>query len=99
MDRGAWQATVHGVAKSQTGLSDFHLFCLKQMSNYESQNYLQDCCVLSSGLRKPQRSRLFLLGKEKQKKKKKGCRKFLVSIVFSLVGFVCVFWKSLHIRK
>ena len=24
MDRGAWQATVHGVAKSQTWLSDFH---------------------------------------------------------------------------
>ena len=24
MDRGAWWATVHGVAKSQTGLSDFH---------------------------------------------------------------------------
>ena len=23
MDRRAWQATVHGVAKSQTGLSDF----------------------------------------------------------------------------
>ena len=23
MDRGAWQATVHGVAKSRTGLSDF----------------------------------------------------------------------------
>ena len=22
MDRGAWQATVHGVAKSRTGLSD-----------------------------------------------------------------------------
>ena len=22
MDRGAWQATVHGIAKSQTGLSD-----------------------------------------------------------------------------
>ena len=22
MDRGAWQATVHGVAKSQTGLND-----------------------------------------------------------------------------
>ena len=22
MDRGAWRATVHGVAKSQTGLSD-----------------------------------------------------------------------------
>ena len=24
MDREAWQATVHGVAKSQTRLSDFH---------------------------------------------------------------------------
>ena len=24
MDRGAWQATVHGVAKSWTQLSDFH---------------------------------------------------------------------------
>ena len=25
MDRGAWQATVHGVAKSQTQLSDSHI--------------------------------------------------------------------------
>ena len=25
-DRGAWQATVHGVAKSQTQLSDFTFF-------------------------------------------------------------------------
>ena len=24
MGRGAWQATAHGTAKSQTGLSDFH---------------------------------------------------------------------------
>ena len=24
MDKAAWQATVHGVAKSQTQLSDFH---------------------------------------------------------------------------
>jgi len=24
MDRGAWQATVHRAAKSQTGLNDFH---------------------------------------------------------------------------
>ena len=24
MDKGAWQATVHGVTKSQTQLSDFH---------------------------------------------------------------------------
>jgi len=26
IDRGAWQATVHGVAKSQTRLSDFTFF-------------------------------------------------------------------------
>ena len=25
MDRGAWEVTVHGVTKSQTRLSDFHL--------------------------------------------------------------------------
>ena len=24
MDRGAWQATVHGIAKSRTRMSDFH---------------------------------------------------------------------------
>ena len=28
MDRGAWQATVHGVAKSQRGLSNFHFLFL-----------------------------------------------------------------------
>ena len=26
MDRGAWKATVHGVAKSQIGLSDYHFW-------------------------------------------------------------------------
>ena len=26
MDRGAWQATVHGVVKSQTRLNDFHFY-------------------------------------------------------------------------
>ena len=25
MDRGTWQATAHGVTKSQTQLSDFHI--------------------------------------------------------------------------
>ena len=25
MDRGAWQATVHGITESRTQLSDFHL--------------------------------------------------------------------------
>ena len=28
MDRGVWQATVHGVVKSQTELSDFHILCV-----------------------------------------------------------------------
>ena len=27
MDRGAWRATVHGVAKSQTRLSHYHYHC------------------------------------------------------------------------
>ena len=34
MDRGAWQATVHGVTKHRTPLSDFHkLFILLWFSN------------------------------------------------------------------
>ena len=37
MDGGAWQATVHGVAKSQTKLSDFtHYYMSPHMC------YLQD---------------------------------------------------------
>ena len=32
MDRGAWQATVHGVAMSQTQLSNFH-FPLQDVIN------------------------------------------------------------------
>ena len=29
MDRGAWQAKAHGVAKSRTQLSDFHFLSVK----------------------------------------------------------------------
>ena len=41
MDRGAWWAAVHGVAKSQTQLSDFtftfHFYALeKEMTTYSS---------------------------------------------------------------
>ena len=32
MDRGAWQATIHGVAKSQTQLSDFHYTVYHKLS-------------------------------------------------------------------
>ena len=34
MDRGAWWATVHGVAKSQTGLSDKHFHTFTFLSIY-----------------------------------------------------------------
>ena len=38
MDRGAWRATVHVVAKSQTQLNDFH-FSLHRLSNCGAQAY------------------------------------------------------------
>ena len=41
MDRGAWQATVHGVTKYQIPLSDFHfhkLFILLWFSNNKFEN-------------------------------------------------------------
>ena len=40
MDGGAWEAAVHGVAKSQTRLSDFtftfHFHALKEMATHSS---------------------------------------------------------------
>ena len=41
MDGGAWQATVHGVAKSQTLLSDFTFFSfiLNQLYEYFKETY------------------------------------------------------------
>ena len=37
MDRGAWQATVHGVVKSRTQLSDFTFLTLeKEMATHSS---------------------------------------------------------------
>ena len=38
MDRGAWQAAVHGVAKSWTRLSDFHFACLLEVFLYFSHD-------------------------------------------------------------
>ena len=37
MDRGAWWATVHGVTKSQTQLSDFHFTSLSKYPIEEQQ--------------------------------------------------------------
>ena len=38
MDRGTWQAEVHGVAKSWTQLSDFHFACLIEVFLYFSHD-------------------------------------------------------------
>ena len=38
MDKGAWQATVHGVAKSRTQLSDFSLYSLWIFLNFKIFN-------------------------------------------------------------
>ena len=53
MDRGAWRATVHGVEKNWTWLSDFYYYLLltikaqfslstNYFSNYKAQIYLTD---------------------------------------------------------
>ena len=34
MDRGAWQVTVHGVAKSRTQLGNFYYNSRKQIGKY-----------------------------------------------------------------
>ena len=38
MDRGAWQVTVHGVAKSQTRLSDFTFTFTSQSNGNKTKN-------------------------------------------------------------
>ena len=38
MDRGAWWATVHGVAKSRTRLSDFTFFHLHSLKTSDFQS-------------------------------------------------------------
>ena len=40
MDRGAWWATVHEVAKSQTRLSDLH-FCFFNTFGWSSYNHMR----------------------------------------------------------
>ena len=48
MDRGVWQATVHGVAKSRTQLSDYHfhaLFFVPSVHHFSNQN-----CILNKNI-------------------------------------------------
>ena len=53
MDRGAWWATVHGVAKSQTRLSDFSFLLstvkieVPHFNSYEMFHWMACCLVLS----------------------------------------------------
>ena len=59
MDRGAWQATVHGVAKSQIWLSDFtftfaqtHLLSLLyEYSKTDKSTLLPIVCLLNKNLK------------------------------------------------
>ena len=46
-DRGAWQATVHGEAKSQTQLSDFTSNTRVIFFSYKVQNRLHLCAFQS----------------------------------------------------
>ena len=43
MDRGAWQATVHGVAKSRTRLSDFTFLSFPNLSQLSLGSHLSLC--------------------------------------------------------
>ena len=52
MDRGAWQATVHGVSKSQAGLNDFHFhFFLSQRPMESMQLSHNTVIIVSKGRR------------------------------------------------
>ena len=50
MNRGAWQAAVHGVAKSWTRLSDFHFFSDLKMSSGGSDGKESACNTGDLGL-------------------------------------------------
>ena len=43
MDRGAWRATVHGVAKSRTRLSDFTSLHFNTISSSDENTFLSTC--------------------------------------------------------
>ena len=49
MDRGAWQATVHGVAKSQTRLRDFTFFLCALNKKYV-HFFFTSVCHMACGI-------------------------------------------------
>ena len=65
MDRGAWQATVHGVTKSRTQLSDFHFQSLLQTSPCQLQHPLEGDSILISAKAFPFNKMALELGKTK----------------------------------
>ena len=52
MDKGAWQATVHGVAKSQKPLSDYHSLTECRL-NLEHHHESVICSVVSNTFATP----------------------------------------------
>ena len=59
MDRGAWQATVHGVAKSRTRLSDFHFHQTHVLSSGSSES----CCLQLRDASLPDLPKFYSFGK------------------------------------
>ena len=43
MDRGAWKATVHGAAKSQTRLSSYHLHIITCLDRSRKEAAFKSC--------------------------------------------------------
>ena len=48
MDRGAWWATIDGVAKSESRVNDFHFASAYKFK--KQSNYIQPCCTPFSNL-------------------------------------------------
>ena len=61
MDRGSWQAVVHGVTKSGTRLSDFHTYIvIMQKHILKVQRVRHDWATELTGVQKPDSAPLFL---------------------------------------
>ena len=76
MNRGAWRATVHRVAKSRTRLSDFTFtftfYCLRQGSKLKKISSFDPCIRKIPWRRKWQPTPVFLPGKSQGQKSLAG---------------------------